>query len=439
MVALVALGTYLPPWGSARGRVAGPDEDALTLGVAAARAALAAVGLASPAGTADLETVETAAAVGVRRVVFVTRELPLLVGGNAAALLAGIGLAADVAVVEQVGGAPAVLDALAGAAPGTLVVAADAPQAGQPAGAAAALVGPDDTAGPAGWVGVELVGRVVRSLPVHSQAVGEPAIRDYSDARLERERGVGVAVERLELAEKPVVAAGLAAKHAAALCAGSPPALPTLGASSALFAIAALHELGSGGVVLAAEQASATAVRVDGPPAAVRRDEPAPLAPEKVTRTPGPDIAISLPAYERAFDAKLRWEAGRCDACGTLALPPRRRCLACGSEAGWTLAPLPRSGEVYTAVTVHVPVPGIPTPYSLAIVELDGGVDVRALVKVTGAKPGTARIGDRGRLVLRRVAVRSGVPDYGYALFPDTPAWSVAGEAATGTTEGAAR
>ncbi|MBX6390232.1 MAG: OB-fold domain-containing protein, partial [Frankia sp.] len=215
--------------------------------------------------------------------------------------------------------------------------------------------------------------------------------------------------------------------------------LPTLGASSALFALAALHDLGSGGVVLAAEQASATAVRLGGAPGAVRRDEPAPLAPEKTTRTPGPEIAISLPAYERAFDSKLRWDAGRCDACGTLALPPRRRCLTCGSEAGWTLTPLPRTGEVYSVVTVHVPVPGLPTPYSLAIVELDGGVGVRALVKVTGVRPGTTRIGDRGRLVLRRVAVRSGVPDYGYALFPDASAESSAGAVATDAIEGVTR
>ena len=52
------------------------------------------------------------------------------------------------------------------------------------------------------------------------------------------------------------------------------------------------------------------------------------------------------------------------------------------------------------------------------IVELDG-VGVRALVKVTGAQPGTVGIGDRGRMALRRVAVRSGVPDYGYAFEPE--------------------
>jgi uncharacterized OB-fold protein len=405
MSKLAALGTYLPPWGSHRAREAGHDEDAVTLGVAAARAALRNI-----PGEA------------VHRVVFVTRDLPLLDGGNSAPLLAGIGLPADIAVVEQVGGAPAALDALAGAEPGTLVVAADV----APAGAAAALVG---GSGP----DVSLAGRVVRSLPVRSRG-RDGVVRDYDDPRLQRERGLGVAVEELDLPEKPAVVAGVPAKQAAGLCAGRPPALATIGASAALFALAALEEVGSPGLVLAVEQASASAVTVDGIPT-VHRDERAPQPPQPVRRNPGPEIAISLAAYERAFEPKLRWEAGRCDACGTLAFPPRYRCLGCGSEDGWSLVPLPRGGAVYTAVTVHVPVPGLPTPYSLAIVELDG-VEVRALVKVTGVPAGTTGIDDRGTLVLRRVAVRTGVPDYGYALLPDEPG---SDETGSDETEGAAR
>jgi uncharacterized OB-fold protein len=87
-------------------------------------------------------------------------------------------------------------------------------------------------------------------------------------------------------------------------------------------------------------------------------------------------------------------------------------------HTNYTLVPLPRTGTVYTGVTVRIPVPGLPTPYSLVIVDLDG-VSLRVLARVTGAEPGTARIGDRGRMVLRRVAVRSGVPDYGYAFCPE--------------------
>ena len=75
-MSIAAIGTYLPPWGSAAARVAGRDEDALTMAVQAGRAALGAGGA------------------GVDHVVFVTRDLPLLDGGNGAALVAGLGLPA---------------------------------------------------------------------------------------------------------------------------------------------------------------------------------------------------------------------------------------------------------------------------------------------------------------------------------------------------------
>jgi uncharacterized protein len=408
MPTISAVGTYLPCWGSDGVRVAGPDEDAVTLGVAA--------------GSAAMRTVPPAE---VRRVVFLTRDLPLLEGGNGAALLAGLGLSSDVPVAEQVGGPPAALDALAEAGPGTLVVTADV----EPAGAAAAFVG---SAGPE----LALAGRVVRSLPVRARG-RDGEVHDYDDPRLLRERGVGVAVESLGLSAKPDAVAGLPAKQAAALCAGRPPALPTTGASSALFALAALARSGPQGIVLAVEEGSATAVTLDGAPT-VHRDEPQARPVPAARYTPGPEISISLPAYERAFEPKLRWEAGRCTACGTLAFPPRLRCLGCGSEAGWELAALPRTGDVYSTVTVHIPVPGLPTPYSLAIVEL-GDVGVRALVKVTGAPAGAVAIGDRGRLVLRRVAVRSGVPDYGYGFLPDdAPAPDVAAEVTTDGIVGSA-
>ena len=40
MTYVAAIATYLPCWGSARGRVAGGDEDAVTLAVEAGRAAV---------------------------------------------------------------------------------------------------------------------------------------------------------------------------------------------------------------------------------------------------------------------------------------------------------------------------------------------------------------------------------------------------------------
>ena len=119
-----------------------------------------------------------------------------------------------------------------------------------------------------------------------------------------------------------------------------------------------------------------------------------------------------------APSAKVRFEAGRQAATGELDFPPRYRVGQDGTlHTDYTLVPLPRTGTVYTGVTVRIPVPGLPSPYSLVIVELDD-VGVRVLARVTGAEPGTVKIGDRGRMVLRRVAVRTGVPDYGYAFCP---------------------
>ncbi|WP_121258731.1 OB-fold domain-containing protein [Nocardioides ferulae] len=387
MSRLTAIGTVLPGWSDGKRRVVGLDEDAVTLGVAAARVVL-----------------EKAGTVPVDRVVFVSHDLPLLEGGNAAPLLAGIGLDESVVVVEQVGGAPAVLDAVAGALPGTLVIAADL----LPAGAGAVLVG---ETGPE----LSVEGRVVRSMPTQSRAA-DGIVREYDDPRLLWEQGVRRSIEQLELTERPTVVAGLAAKQARQVCSGTPPELPVIGGAAAVFALAAIADPG-GALVLAVEQANITAARVDGVPTV------ASVAPEvrplpRTRTTPGPDIAISLAAYDRAFEPKLRWEAGSCDACGTLALPPRLRCLECGSEEGWSLVPLPRTGEVYTGVTVHVPVPGLPTPYSLVIVQLDD-VDVRALVKVTGVEAGAMQIGDRGTLVFRRISTRTGIPDYGYAFLPE--------------------
>jgi len=384
MSAVAAIGTYLPPWADGGDRVGGPDEDAVTMAVEAGSRAV---------GTVD-------------RVVLVTRELPLLEGGNGAVVLAGLSLPDSVPVVEQVGGGPAVLDAIATSSPGTLVLAADAQ------GAGAVLIGPGD--------GIEPVGRVLRSLPVRVRTADGRQYED-DDPRLVRERGMRPGLARVLGDHKPFAVAGVSRRDTSALCAGDPPVLPTAGASSAVFALAALADERAAGVVAAVEQATVSALYADTGSAVVSRHEPRPRSLPSRRPSPGPDIKLSFAAYERAFDAKVRWQAGRCPSCGTLAMPPRHRCLGCGEEGSATLVALPRTGIVYTTTTIRVGVPGIPTPYSLAIVELDD-VDVRVLVTVTDAEPGAVAIGNRGRLVLRRVATRTGVPDYGFAFSPEVAA-----------------
>ncbi|MDT5137086.1 MAG: hypothetical protein QOD58_1348, partial [Mycobacterium sp.] len=157
MTHVVSIGTYLPPWTVRERRVKGPDEDALTMAVAAGRAA-------DP---------DAAAA----RVVLVSRDFPLLEGGNGAVLLAALSLRADTPVAEVLGGAPAVLDQLVGASPGTLVIGADDNDVA--AGAGAVLTGDR---------GVRLtpIARQTRSLPLTAR--GEDGARHtYVDPRLQRE------------------------------------------------------------------------------------------------------------------------------------------------------------------------------------------------------------------------------------------------------------
>jgi uncharacterized OB-fold protein len=383
------IATHLPLWGDAKSRVIGPDEDAITLAVAAGVAALEGYG-----GE-------------VGEVVLVTRDLPQLEGSSTGPLIAALGLPESTRATIVLGGAPQSLDAVTYAPAGTLVIAAET---GALPGSAAVLVAEDGLA-------LTPLGRTDRSLPVHVRdASGH--VFDYEDARLVRERSVVAGVARLGLAAKPVAVAGLRGKDAATVTVGGAPVAPTLGATASFFALAGLAEQRSGGPLIAIEESTLVAVEVGTADVAVRRHEPAPLPLPKRRMSSEANIAISLPAYERAFDAKLRLAAGKCTNCGTLALPPRLRCIECGNEKPYDLVPLPRNGSVYTTVTVRVPVPGLRTPYSLAIVEL-GDTGVRLLTHVADAEPASVSIGDLGTLVLRRIAIRAGIPDYGYAFIPE--------------------
>lgn len=263
MPLIASVGTYLPCWGTAEKRVPGDDEDAITLAVEAGRAAIA-------------------AGFGVEHVVLVSRDLPLLEGGNAAVLLAGLGLDSELEVTERLGGAPATLDALGSARPRTLVIGVDL----DPAGAAAAVTGERG-------LQVRTVARVARSLPVRARyATG--VVHDYGDPRLLRERGLLGSLAASWL-DTPVAVAGVDHEQAADLCVGTPPPLPTLGASSGLFALAAMVDAGQAGPLVGVEQGSLSAVTVAAGLVPVHRHEPEPRGkpwprscPAPTSRSPWP-------------------------------------------------------------------------------------------------------------------------------------------------------
>lgn len=402
-----ALSTYRPCWLRGERRVCGSDEDVLTMAVAAAGALVE-------------------AGVAVRRLVLVTHAPTQLRGDAAEVLAEALRLDAGVPVEVRVGGGPEVLDALTSVPEGTVVIgvdgaeAADAAAGPDTAGAAAgaALVGAQAGSGTV----VVPAGVVRHSLPLVVDHPHDPAPRRYADPRLLRERGWRPAIAALSGDRGPVLVVGAPASLGpVAVDRALSSAIDAGGAAAPLLAIDALHAAGAEGRVIAVEGASARSVDVGPHGTVLRVADERPGRPEPpVTVDRSVEIPISLAGYERAFPARVGLKAGRC-ACGHLECPPRHRCLVCGREGEWALVPLPRGATVYSVVTVRVPVPGLETPYSLAIVDVEG-TEVRLLVRVTGAEPGAVGIGARGTLVLRKVATRQGVDDYGYAFQPDDDA-----------------
>ncbi|KIU15882.1 Zn-ribbon domain-containing OB-fold protein [Mycolicibacterium llatzerense] len=394
MSAVVSIGTYLPPWQVGGKRVTGPDEDAVTMAVAAGRAA-------DPAGIAT-------------RVVLVSRDFPLLEGGNGAVLLAGLSLPAEVAVTEVLGGAPTVLDLVAEAFESTLLIAVD-----ESGGAAALLTG---TSGPR----LRVLARRSRSLP--TVARGRDGVRHvYGDARLERNLGVQGALAQLNLSGPGPVVGIVGAKAAQLDSQWHASAAITEFASSGaavLRSIAEGIERRAAGWIVAVEQSSVTVAELSlgQGSALVVRDEPPARELPPVICSSGTGIPISLAAYARAFESKLRWEAAifaeRPGIEARPVFPPRVRVDSAGElVAPYGMQPLPRTGTVYTHTTVRIAVPDLPGPYSLAVVQLDES-PVRVLLKVTGVAAGEVAVGQSGAVVFRRIAVRTGIPDYGYAFWP---------------------
>jgi uncharacterized OB-fold protein len=394
-VQVSALATYRPTWADSQGRrQLGPDEDVATLAVSA--------GLLLADRLSE-----------VVRVVLLTRRPDALLGTAPEVVLEGLGLDRATPVVEQIGGAPATVEALLAAGPGTLILAVD-PRT--PAAAAAALVGP-------GPIEIEPHKAVRYSVPVRTAPLPGAVDLTYDDPRLLRERGWKRVVREVagDLADLggSVAVAGVPASDAAKLLRGVTHGVAETEAASPLLVLAALAANGEGARLVAVENGFAVAVdvSVDGSQTVVGEQRAAnPAPPSWDPRVPG-EIPASPAAYERAFEAKVGLKAGVC-ACGRQHYPPRAQCMSCGELDQQTLEPLPRAAAIYSVVTVRAGVPGKNVPYSLAVVDVDD-TDVRVLAHVTDTVPGSAAIGASGRLVLRRVAVRAGVPDYGYAFQPD--------------------
>ena len=398
MTVIASVATYRSVWSEGGVRHRGRDEDDVSDAVAAARCCL---GLRPE--------------IAIERMVVVLEQPEVINSAAAGVFRVGIGLPHPIPVEIRLGAAADALDAVVSAPPGTLVIGVTSSPSGS--GAAAAVISEDSEAG----MRVRPCSTTDRSLPMRVRHLGAPAATVYDDARLERERGWRPVLDDLAPTEGSLWITGIPAKDAQRLGGAGIGRGDLLGAAGAIESLRAMAEEGCEGDLIGVDagrgarvhvsMASQAATAVCERPGLAVGQRPA--KPEADT-----DIPLSMPAYARAFDSKIGMRAGRCG-CGELSFPPRSICVECRSPGPLELVDLPLRGEVYTIVPVHTHVPGLPRPYTLAIIALDG-VPLRFLAPVADAPFLSVKIGDRGSLVLRRLAVRRGVPDYGYAFVPDS-------------------
>ena len=443
-------------WGRSRARgvdavaVPAPDEDTLTMGVAAAERALSAAGI----DAGDLAGLA-----------FATTTPPLAEEDLLPRLGAALGVPADARTHYAGRSTRAGTRALraardAGAVP-TLVVAADAPPAapnspeGHAAGAGAAAL----VLGPGSGRGARLTGDA-------EVAADYPGTRFRRTGREETE-GLGVTTYDRAAFTRPIGAAvdllGDEAdapdpREAAALAVTAPDGdLPAraartvgLDADAVSTPAATLGDTGAAGPLLGlaaalregatptlvvgwGSGAGADAVFVDGLapvdgdlatdreltyPAALRRrgeitaDEP----------PAGGGAAVSVPTWRRSQPARYRLLAGRCPDCGALAFPPEGACPECHRLGSYESVRLPTDGVVETATGVS---PGGAPPefarqaerggdYAVAIVRFErDGAGASVPLQVADANPNAVEAGDRVRTVFRRIYEREGVVRYG--------------------------
>jgi hydroxymethylglutaryl-CoA synthase len=132
-------------------------------------------------------------------------------------------------------------------------------------------------------------------------------------------------------------------------------------------------------------------------------------------RRPDPDAPAAPPALRRA-DWKFAFVASRCTQCGTRSLPPDRVCQHC--HAIDQMAPEPLADVAGTTATYtvdHLAFTPNP-PVLVVVVDFDGGGRLRC--QLTDASPDEVAIGLRVEMTFRRLITAAGVHNYFWKARP---------------------
>jgi hydroxymethylglutaryl-CoA synthase len=426
--------------------VAGHDEDTTTMGVAAARQALAAIGGAD----------------GIGSVWFASTEPPYLEKTNANAIHAAVAAPASAAAYDVIGAVRSGVGALraALAQPGPSLVVLSDMRTGLPGGpdesnggdgAAALVVGTGD-------VLCELVAASSQSAefldrwrdPRDDAAkswedrFGEqillPLAQDALDAALDA-AGITLAdVDHLVVSGShdraaKAVRKRLGAKVKAVVDDQAATVGNTGAAQLALLLTDALDGAEPGQVVVAlniADGADAFVFRCTAALAAWRDRRTTPTATtvavsyptfllwrkqlhREPPRRPDPDIPVAPAAFrERAW--KFAFRGARCTVCATRHLPPQRVCASCGSVDAMVPEPVADAiGRILTVTADHLVFTEDP-PMAVAIVDFEGGGRVQCeLTDLDGQLPA---IGDQVEMTFRRAYTVNGIHNYVWKARP---------------------
>jgi uncharacterized protein len=117
---------------------------------------------------------------------------------------------------------------------------------------------------------------------------------------------------------------------------------------------------------------------------------------------------IPIVDYLVLDDDPPRLVAQECEACGAQFFGRRNACAHCAGRA-FHPRDLGTTGVVHSFAIVHQAAPNVPVPYASAVVDLDGGGDVKANIVNVEADPANVSLGMKVRLT----TYVAGVDDHG--------------------------
>jgi len=415
------------------------DEDALTMGVQAARRALA-------AGDADGRDLDVLA--------FASTTPPLAEEDPTARLGSYLAVPTDAARRVHTGstraGIDALLDALAAGGTG-LVVVADCPK-GEPddsrehaagAGAAALLVGdgaPATVADSADFsdprpgtrfrqrgsedldgLDVGTYDRAAFTEPVEAAVAGLEADVDPEAVALQAPNGK--LPYRSNLDGEAIAAVETVSELGDTAAASVPLSLAVAFEGGHDETLAVGWGAGAGATALVVEGSAPVRSQLEG---SEQLDYPAYLRRrgDIVGETPDGGAAhVPVPTWRRSVPQRHRHESGVCPECGAVAFPPDGACPGCRSLVAFEPVEPGLTGTVDAATTIGQG--GAPPEFAeqqarqgafgVAVVRFEAGDgEVSLPMQVVGG----ASVGDAVRAVPRRVYVEEGVPRYGLKALP---------------------